>query len=302
MKKRVIITGGTGLIGSYLTKRLISDYELILLTRSPQKYKETQSIGYVYWDGESLIPGILEGAYAIINLTGENIGSKRWTSAQKELILRSRSNAAKAIKESIDQCKHKPEVWIQASATGFYGQGSDTILNEYSPKGNSSFLADVCLEWEHPIDELDNPSVRKVIIRTGVVLAKNSDLWKQLTLPFFFKVAVTVGDGSQHLPWIHIDDEVEAIYTILANNDYKGVFNLVSPEDTTMQKLIGEINRKESALISLKLPAWLLSLVFGKEKTNELVLTDQQVYPTRLVETGFRFKYSSIREAVNSLI
>lgn len=302
MKKRIIITGGTGLIGTYLTKEFPTDYEFIMLTRNPDQHKVNQSIAYVYWDGESAIPSILEGAYAIINLIGENIGAKAWTHVQKAKILKSRTNAALAIKTSIEECEHKPEVWIQASAAGFYGQGIKKTVDEFSPKGANSFLADVCQQWEQPIKDLNEPTVRKVIIRTGVVLAKDSDLWKQLTLPFCFKVAVTVGNGKQFLPWIHIKDEAKAIHTLLTNKNCEGIFNLVSPEETTMQQLVKEIKDNKRVIASVKIPAQLLSLVMGREKTKELVLTDQRVAPRRLLEFGFSFQYPSIKDAVASLL
>lgn len=304
MKKKIVITGGTGLIGSYLVKQLvdINKYDLILLTRNPDKYTNTATVSYVKWNGRETIPHILNGVYAIINLIGENIGEKRWSEKQRDLILSSRKDAANAISKSVELCQNKPQVWIQASASGFYGQANVGLLDESSPKGKNSFLADVCEEWEKPIKELQNTTIRKVIIRTGVVLAKNSDLWKQLTMSFTWGVAAIPGSGKQYLPWIHIDDEVGVILFVLDNENCSGVFNLSAPESSTMKDIIGAIKMLKYSFITLKIPRWFLQILFGKDKTNELILTNQHVVPKHLLENNFLFKYPSIKGAVENLL
>lgn len=302
MKEQIVITGSTGLIGSHLIKKLENKYRLVLLTRNPSRYSNTESTEYVYWDGKSPIAQILENSLAVINLIGENIGDKRWTAKQKSLILNSRKDAAIAISYSIKACKAKPKVWIQASATGLYGQESDIIFNESSPKAPKSFLADVCEAWEKPITELDAPDVRKVIVRTGVVLAQDSDLWKQLNKSFDLGIAAIAGNGWQHLPWIHIEDEVNAILFTLDNNECDGAFNLVAPFGATMKEVIEAIGSFRRNYISIHIPAWFLRIIFGTDKACELVLTNQHVTPEKLLEKRFLFKYGSIEEAVKDLI
>ena len=302
MKKRIVITGSTGLIGSYLVEELKDRYELILLTRNPDKHVSSDSVKYVYWDGITAINEVLEGSYGVINLIGENIGSKNWSQDQKKRILNSRVDAAQAISKSIELCNLKPKIWIQGSATGFYGQSSNVIFDESSPEGVDSFLAHVCAEWEKPIRELKDENIRKIIIRTGVVLAKNSDLWKQLNQSFQFGVAAIVGNGKQTLPWIHIEDEVNAISYLLKNEALSGTYNLVVPTKTSMSEVIDAIKTKKRSFITLCIPRWFLSLIFGKEKTNELVLTDQIVVPKNLLDGNFEFKYSSILQTVDKLL
>ena len=301
MKKQIVIIGATGLIGSELTKQLVNNYNLILLTRNPQKYASNESIQYKYWDGKSPITEILNGCYAVVNLLGENIGKKRWSKNQKELILNSREDAAQGILKSIEECNIKPQVWVQASATGYYGQDANSIFNEDSPKGKNSFLADVCELWEKSINDLDDTSVRKVIIRTGVVLAKKSDLWKQLTMSFNFGVAAIPGSGKKYLPWIHIDDEVSAIVQAIQNNSYEGIFNLAAPNNATMKQIVNAIKIYHKSFITLPIPAFVLEILFGKEMTKEIVLTDQQVVPQHLIDKQFKFKYENIQDAVKAL-
>lgn len=302
MKKQIVITGATGLIGSELVNQLKDNYHLILLTRNPHQYASNKCLEYKYWDGKSSIAEIINGCYAIINLVGENIGKKRWSKNQKNLILDSRQNAASSILNSINECNIKPQVWLQASATGYYGQNSNSLFDENSPKGRNSFLADVCESWEKPIKELKDDSVRKVIIRTGVVLATHSDLWKQLTMSFRFGIAATPGSGKQHLPWIHIDDEIEAIVQALQNDSLSGIFNLAAPDTATMKQVVDEIKKYKKSFITVFIPSFFLQILFGKEMTREIVLTDQQVIPKRLLENQFKFKYTNIKDAVKSLI
>lgn len=301
-KKKIVITGGTGLIGSELVKKLKTHYTLILLTRSPQKYTNTQDIRYVAWDGKSAITDVLNSCYAVVNLIGENIGGKKWTDEQKKKIVTSRVDSSQAILKSINLCFCKPNVWVQASATGYYGLTSAVAIDETASKGKNSFLADVCEAWEKPIQSLSDDSVRKVIIRTGVVLAPNSDLWKQLTMSYSFGVAVVPGTGNQYLPWIHIDDEVCAIKEAIQNESYAGIYNLVAPTATTMSDIISSISTKKKSLFTVRIPAWFLSILFGEEMTKEIVLTDQKIAPSHLLNSDFSFKFKSIKDAVDDLV
>ena len=300
--KRIVITGGTGLIGSDLMSLLEGKYYLTILTRHPKRWPKRNLVEYIYWDGKSEITSILNYTEGIINLIGENIGKKRWNKKQKQTIINSRRNAAIAIKNSIEKCHNKPKVWIQASATGFYGQHDNIVLDEQSPKGENSFLADVCEEWEKPIQELNSPETRKVIIRTGVVLAKKSDLWKQLTMSFRFGVAAIPGSGKQYLPWIHLRDETRAIAFLLENESHSGIFNLVAPGSSTMKDITDRINDKKKAVFKMHIPAWFLSIIFGKEKTREIILTNQRVIPKHLLDEGFTFEYPNIADAIKELI
>lgn len=300
-QKQIVITGGTGLIGSKLTEKLKDNYKLIILTRNPSKYKNSGNIEYTYWDGKTTIPDIINGSHAIINLIGENIGKKRWTKKEKSLIVNSRQDAAVSILESIKHCDIKPKLWLQASATGYYGQETNVELDESSKKAENSFLADVCELWEKSINDLDDASVRKVIVRTGVVLASNSYLWKQLTLSFKFGVAAIPGSGNDYLPWIHIDDEVDAIVQAVEDETYMGIFNLCSPLNCTMKELVLAIKSKKKSFITLPIPAFFLEILFGQEMTKEVILTDQKVIPRHLLNKNFKFTYSNIDKAVANL-
>ena len=297
--RKIVLTGGTGYIGRHLIDRLKSKYEFIVLTRYPQKYKNTRGVSYYKWDGKQELTHYLENSYAVVNLLGENIGLKPWTPKQKRKILSSRINAAEAIRISVESCNKPPKVWVQASATGYYGQIGNTgvISDEGSLKKENSFLADVCEKWEAPIQKCGAP-IRKVIIRTGVVLSRESMLLKQLLLPFFLGMSVTMGKGVNSLPWISLEDETRAIEFLLDQDYLKGVFNLVSPCDNTMNDLISEIKKYKFTWLSFKIPRGVLELIFGKEKVAEIILTDQRVAPKALMNTVFEFKHPKLVDCI----
>lgn len=299
--KKVVITGGTGYLGKHLVNELHKAYKIVILTRNPHKYKNMGNVLYEEWDNLNTIEEKLEEAYAIINLAGENIGSKKWTQDQKKKILNSRITAAQTIKKSIELCNNKPKVWIQASATGYYGVQNHTVFDEGSPKGEGSFLSDVCYEWEKPINALDS-HIRKLIIRTGVVLSLDSSLVKQLIMSFKFGVKSIPGNGGEYLPWIHIEDEVRAIKFLLSHEECSGIFNLTSPESSSMQQIINEIGKYKNSIISLHIPKFFLKLIFGKEMTEEIILTNQKIYPKKLLDAQFQFKYTNIQEAISQII
>lgn len=299
--KKVVITGGTGFIGKSLCAVLKSKYEIIVLTRNPEKFKKDKSnITYLSWKKIDELASILNGSYAIINLAGENIGMKRWTRKQKAEIISSRTVMAYSIKEAINQCKRPPMVWIQASAVGIYGQQGDggEYATEESKIDKYSFLANVCKDWEQPIRQF-NGDIRKLIIRSGVVLSPKSLVLKQILLPFKFGVAVVTGKGENILPWISLNDEVRAIQYLLENEECSGIFNLVAPNSISMNTLVKELRVCKKAFIKLHVPELCLELVFGKQMTSEIILTNQLISPKALLDAGFIFEDAEIDQALD---
>lgn len=300
--KRIILTGGTGFLGSHLLARL-TDFEVVVLTRSPASYTSYSArVTYRFWSGKESITSLLEGAYAVINLAGENIGLKPWTKRQRERIILSRTLAAETIKSSIESCIIPPRVWIQASATGFYGRSKgDSFFDESSPKGEGSFLAAVCEQWEKPIRELEHPVVRTVIIRTGVVLSPDALFMKQLTLPFLFRVAVVLGDGKNYLPWISLTDELRALHFLLVNDYCRGTYNLVAPTPVTMGAIVSCLKEYRSSWLTFHVPTCFIRSLFGKAKSEELILANQLVKPSRLLQEGFSFRWSTLESFIKNL-
>ncbi|MDX2162369.1 MAG: TIGR01777 family oxidoreductase [bacterium] len=308
---RVVITGGTGLIGSALAADLAKDgHEVIVLTRSPERANNLPNgVRAVKWDATSAKGWEREadGAGAIVNLAGENISGdgflpSRWTPARKERILQSRLNAGKAVVEAIRGAAAKPRVLIQSSAVGYYGaqdENHQPPLDETAPAGND-FLANVCKQWEAVTDEVESMGVRRAIIRTGVVLTFKGGVLPLLSLPYQFFAGGPIGSGKQPIPWIHIDDEVKAIRFLIENETASGVYNLTAPNPLTNAELGKTIGKVMGRPHWLPAPGFAFKLGFG-ELGESLVLTGQRVIPARLQAEGFHFAFPDAESALRDL-
>lgn len=299
---RVIITGGSGLIGRELTKRLSDDgHEVIILSRSPHKVNRLPANARAEkWDARTADGwgALADGADAIINLAGANIGASRWTEERKRIILESRVHAGQAVVEAVQAAVNKPKVVIQASAVGYYGNRGDEPLTEESSAGDN-FLAHVCVAWENAVKPIEN-QVRLVYIRTGVVLTTTDGALKQMMLPFKFFAGGPLGDGKQWFPWIHLDDEVAAILYLLYDEEAEGVYNLNSPRIMTNANFVKTLGKVMNRPAIMPAPAFALKLALGEMST--LVLDGQRMIPQRLEETDFEFAYPDAEAALRDLI
>lgn len=305
---RVLIAGGSGLIGRELADRLASSgYEVFVLSRSPQRVgalpKGVQAVG---WDGKTSHGWgyLADGAGAIINLAGENIAGdgffpQRWTEERKQSIRDSRLQAGQAIVEAIRSASQKPAVLIQSSAIGFYGPRGAEELDENSPAGQD-YMAGVCLDWERSTQAVEAMGTRRVVIRTGVVLSKRGGAFPRLVLPFKFFIGGPMGNGQQVLSWIHIQDLVSAIQFLMENPNAQGVFNLTAPAPVTnaeFSRLVGKVMGRPSFV---PVPAFAMRLMFGEVST--VVLDGQRVLPKRLQALGFEFRFPQAESAIRDLL
>lgn len=302
---KLIIFGGTGFIGRALaTSALFHDDEIFIVSRAPEKINknEFQGIKFVKYEKNpgSDMARLFSGEYAVVNLAGESIAGGLWTKSQKQKIIRSRVSTTEKISDMVNKSKDKPLVFLQGSATGYYGSQGNIDINELSPKG-SGFLADVTDSWEKSLQIEDNTSSRIVFLRTGLVLGEKSGLLSKLKLPFQFFAGGHLGNGKQWMPWIHIEDEIGAIHFLLKNSMAKGIFNLCSPEPVTMKMFCKSLGKTLHRPSWLHVPGWLLKLLLGAF-AEELLLTSQKIYPTNLSEAGYKFKYTNIQIALNSIL
>jgi len=215
MTKRILISGATGFIGRPLSIALAdAGYEVVALTRRPPEAEGIFAgrVKVIEWDATSAgrLAELADGALAIVNLAGDNIGTGRWNEKKKLRILESRLNVGVALSEAIRNAEYKPQVLIQASGVGYYGDRADELLDENSSNG-ISFLADVARQWESSVQEVTEMGVRLVIIRLGVVLGPDGGVMSQLIPLFRFFVGGHPGSGRQWLPWVHTDDAIGAI-------------------------------------------------------------------------------------------
>ena len=300
---RVIITGGTGLIGRALSEVLSNDgNEVIVLTRNPrQDATLPANVRQVKWDAATAEGWgeLADGAGAIVNLAGEGIADGRWSEERKKRIYSSRVNAGKAVVEAVTAASTKPKVVIQSSAVGYYGPHKDEILTETASPG-SDFLAQVCFDWEASTAAVEAMGVRRAIIRTGIVLSNKGGAWPRIVLPFKLFAGGPIGSGQQYWPWIHLADEVNAIRFLIENEGGHGVFNLCAPTPLTNKAFSQKLGEVMGRPALLPVPSFALKIAFGEMST--VLLDGQRAVPKHLEELGYTYKYPSAEAAFKDLV
>jgi len=300
---RIIITGGTGLIGKALSTALLADgHQVIVLSRNPDKAINTPSgLQLEKWDGKSTAGWghLVDGAGAIVNLAGEGIADGRWSAERKKLIRESRVHVGLAVQDAVKQATEKPKVVLQSSAVGYYGPTKDEMITENSPPG-ADFLAKVCFDWEASTVPLVQMGIRRPVLRTGVVLSTEGGAFPKMMLPFKFFAGGPIGSGKQWLPWIHLEDEVRAIQFLLNHESATGPFNLAAPTPVTNKefgKTLGKVMERPALAPA---PAFVMKTVFGEMST--VLLDGQRAIPNRLEEAGFTFKFPTLEAALRDLL
>jgi uncharacterized protein len=301
---RVIIAGGSGFIGRKLIGELIqARHEVIVLSRRPDNVRKNfPAVRAEFWDAKTGdgLANIFDEVDAVVNLTGESIAAKRWSSQQKQKILSSRIDSTRAIVNALEQTHHRPSVLLNASAVGYYGDVLEDEVTEVSPKGNG-FLPDVCEQWELEAQKAQKFGVRVVLLRTGIVLDKNKGALQKLLLPFRMFIGGPLGNGRQWFPWIHVQDEVSAILFALEHEQISGAINLAAPESVRLSdfcRVLGKILHRPSWL---SVPELVLRLMLG-EMAEPLLFQGQKIIPKRLMEAGFKFRYPNLENALQDIL
>jgi uncharacterized protein (TIGR01777 family) len=306
---RVIITGGTGLIGRELATSLAADkHEVILLTRNPQKASGLpHGVRAARWDGRTPNGwgGLVEGAGAIVNLAGESIAGNnpvldRWTESRKQLLLGSRLDAGKAVTEAVRNATQKPGVLIQSSAVGYYGPCGDEEVPETHPAGND-FLAKLCVQWETSTNEVEAVGVRRVILRTGLPLSTKGGFFPPVLTIWKLFAGGPMGSGNHYWPWLHMADQVASIRFLIDNSNANGAFNISAPNPVRQKdfgKVLGKVLGRPSFMPT---PAFALKLMMG-ELAEALLLSGQREVPTRLEQLGYAFKFPTLEPALRDTL
>ncbi|WP_304131743.1 TIGR01777 family oxidoreductase [Ignavibacterium album] len=302
--KKIIITGATGLIGKKLSDELHkSGYHIIVFSRDSRRAKDILKKDYEYieWDygkPENWIEKISDSD-AVIHLAGINLFAKRWNDHFKKEIITSRRDTTRSLADAIKNSSNKPKVFVSASGVGYYGDGGDKILTEDSPAGND-FLAEVCKVWESEAAEVENVGVRRVSIRTGIVLSPEDGALKRMLLPFKLFIGGPLGNGKQWFPWIHIDDIVGVYRHAIENEKLSGAVNAAAPNICTMNefaKTLGKVLNRPSLF---PVPGFALKLAIGE--AGDVVLMGQRVSVNKLLSSGYKFKFENLEEALNDLL
>lgn len=301
--KKIVVTGATGLIGRELCKELsLRGDELTIFSTNVEKAKILLPFAkeVVKWNNfDKDYSSFLEGKDAVIHLAGASVAGKRWTQDYKKEIYDSRINTTRNLVSSIDKCIQKPEVFISASAIGFYGEREDDILTETSSVGKD-FLSNVCDDWEKASEPLEMLNVRRAIIRTGIVLSPDDGALKKMLLPFKLFIGGPMGNGKQWFSWIHLADIISLYLFLLDNKDLKGIFNAVSPQPVQMKtfaKTLGKVLHKPSLFPA---PKFILKLVMGESASA--ILASQKVKPEALLKAGYKFKFEDLESALIDLL
>lgn len=299
---KIVVAGGSGLIGRALVGALAGEgREVAVLSRSGRIEGLPRGARAVAWDGRTLASWTaeLEGAAATVNLCGAGIADRRWTAARKRVLRSSRVEPTAALVEAFRRANRPPALLLQASAVGFYGDRGDEPLDEHSAPGKG-FLAELSLDWERASDGVEGAGARRVLLRTGLVLAREGGALPAMARPFRFGVGGPLGSGRQWMPWLHVADEVGAIRFLLEAPGASGAYNLVAPEPVRNTELSRELARALGRPNLLRAPAFALKLALGE--MAGMLLAGQRLAPRRLLEAGYSFLFPRLPPALENLL
>ncbi|HCC5835938.1 TIGR01777 family oxidoreductase [Citrobacter farmeri] len=295
---KILVTGGTGLIGGHLVPRLQElDHQVTVLTRRPDDARKKLNDRVILWNTLEDKHN-LDGIDAVINLAGEPIADKRWTTEQKDRLCQSRWRITQKLADLINASETPPSVLISGSATGYYGDLGEVVVTEEEPPHNE-FTHKLCARWEQIACEAQSDKTRVCLLRTGVVLAPKGGILAKMIPPFRLGLGGPIGNGRQYLAWIHIDDMVNAILWLL-DNDLRGPFNMVSPYPVRNEQFAHALGHALQRPAILRVPATVIRLLMGE--SSVLVLGGQRALPKRLEAAGFPFRWYDLEEALADVI
>ena len=296
----VLIAGGSGLVGNQLTKRLLTTgYSVVWLTR---KINPKLNIKQYEWDYKlkKTDANAFKDATIVINLSGANVGAKRWDKTWKEDIYNSRVQATALLMDTIKMHGKKVHTVISSSATGYYGTiTSDNIFSESTGSGKD-FLATTCVDWENTLSNSKTENIRKIILRTGVVLSAEGGALSKMNILFKMGLGAVLGSGKQYFSWIHIEDLCSLYVKAIEDNSINGVYNAVAPSYITNKDFTIALSNMFNKFIWLpNIPAFLLKLILGEIAGG--LLYGSRVSPEKIVQAGFTFRFRNVQSALKDI-
>lgn len=296
---KILITGGTGLIGSAFITKYQHKYNFVVLTREPLKaeklFPSSVKINFISNLNDKTE---LNDFDAVINLAGEPIADKRWSRRQKQAICQSRWKLTNKLSHLINESTEPPSAFISGSAVGYYGRQGDTEIDENYQDINEEFTHKICKVWEDKA-LLAQHNSRVCLLRTGIVLAKSAGALKKMIPAFKFGLGGKISSGHQYMSWIHIEDMIDAIEFLLNNQNCKGPFNLTAPKPVTNQEFTKALAKSLHRPSFATVPAIVLKLLLGE--MADLLLYGQKVLPEHLLSQQFKFRYPNINIALADL-
>jgi len=295
---KILITGGTGFIGSALCNELLKDKnnEITILSRSKDitstKITIINNLNNLEKDASYNI---------IINLAGEPIADKKWSREQKQKIVESRINTTESIIEFIKNSTEKPELLISGSAIGYYGIEQSNTDHDENDTSDDSFSSQLCKQWESVALQANTYGVRTCILRTGIVLGKNGGALRKMLMPFKMGLGGKIGSGKQWMSWIHLDDLVGIIMHCIKQNDVNGPVNGTAPNPSTNSSFTKALGKALRRPTFFPMPKIVIKILMGQMGT-ELLLSGKKILPIKALESGYQFKYATLDSALNNII
>ena len=293
----LLITGGTGFVGSALCSRLLEEqHKIVVLSRNPEKIKPP--IKAVANLDQLSNDNIFD---VVINLAGEPIANKRWNDQQKKRIFGSRIETTEALIEYFKKSKHKPKLLINGSAIGYYGTARTNDNIDEKSGCDDSFSSQLCQKWEAAALEAESLGIRTCLIRTGIVLGKNGGALSKMLPPFKMGLGGRIGYGKQWMSWIHLDDLVGIILCCINNDNLKGAVNGTSPNPVINEVFTKTLGTALKRPTIFPMPEIVIKLLMG-QMGGELLLSGKRVLPRKALDAGYIFKYKTLEDALINVV
>ncbi|SES94272.1 TIGR01777 family oxidoreductase [Hymenobacter actinosclerus] len=298
MSRKVLITGGTGMIGTRLAEMLIDGgYEVALLSRTPgdNRYFSFR------WDplAGTIDPAAVPYADFIVNLAGSSVSDGKWTAERKQQILSSRVAGTQLLAQELRKGGHHVRGFVSASAIGIYGDQGDKLLTAETPPATDDFLAVVCRQWEEAAEYVEQDGIRTAILRIGIVLSPEGGALVPLARTVKLMAGAPLGSGKQYMSWIHLDDLCRLFIRAIEDEQWRGVYNAVAPNPVTNKEFTETLaDVLHRPLVLPKVPEFGLKLMMGE--MSEIVLASQRVSAERVLGLGFKFEYPTLKPALES--
>ncbi len=295
--KKILITGGSGLLGNHLTELLLEkNHRVAILSRNKADNQNS-----FHWNVENkfIDPKAFEKTDTIIHLAGAGIADKRWTVKRKTEIIDSRVKSAELLFEKLKSTSHQVKIFISASAIGIYGDCGDEWMDE-THSSTSDFLGETCTQWEASANKFSEIGIRVVILRIGIVLAKDGGALPQMAQPIKLLVGSPLGSGKQFMSWIQIDDLCSAFLKAVEDEKMIGVYNAVAPVPVTNKEFVKALAKVlNRPFLPIRVPGFVLKLILGEKA--KIVLDGQRVSAKKIRDAGFRFQFEKVEDALNNI-